>query len=210
MAEVTKSCYTCKQDKPLSDYQKNKAKKDGLEHRCRACNNARIRAAYAKDPAKKIAATRQYHLDHPEWSKTVLREWHEQNAERRYQEYLERGKDPEVAAKRRDASRRSESRRRALMAGGTLVDHISSDDLDRVLVEYQGRCWICHVDLATVDLHWDHYKPLAKGGEHTLANLRPSCSDCNVRKNSIWPLTEERLDAIRRAVGILREPKEVM
>ena len=30
---------------------------------------------------------------------------------------------------------------------------------------------------------WDHVVPLARGGAHTVANLVPSCWDCNHRKN---------------------------
>lgn len=31
-------------------------------------------------------------------------------------------------------------------------------------------------------------KPLAKGGLHCLANLRPACRACNAQKNARWPL----------------------
>jgi 5-methylcytosine-specific restriction endonuclease McrA len=35
--------------------------------------------------------------------------------------------------------------------------------------------------------HWDHVKPLSKGGLHMLGNLRPSCRSCNLRKGSKLP-----------------------
>jgi len=35
--------------------------------------------------------------------------------------------------------------------------------------------------------HWDHVKPLSKGGSHMIGNLRPSCQACNLRKGSKLP-----------------------
>lgn len=199
-----KRCHTCGLEKPLSEFHRNKAKKDGHEHRCKVCNNSRLREAYAKNPAPKTAKTRQYHLEHPDWSRRVLAEWHQRNADRRYENYLERGKDPEVRDRRREATRRSESRRRAQKRGAD-ADLITADDLAALLQAYDGLCWICGVSLTGDEpLHWDHYKPLAAGGDHTLANLRPACGPCNVRKNNLWPVTGERLDVIRGAVTRLR------
>jgi 5-methylcytosine-specific restriction endonuclease McrA len=37
-------------------------------------------------------------------------------------------------------------------------------------------------------VEWDHVKPLAKGGAHILANLRPACLSCNRSKRDRWPL----------------------
>lgn len=49
---------------------------------------------------------------------------------------------------------------------------------------WAGRCWIC----GTEATQWDHVKPLARGGSHILANLRPACAPCNNRKRARWPL----------------------
>jgi 5-methylcytosine-specific restriction endonuclease McrA len=32
----------------------------------------------------------------------------------------------------------------------------------------------------------DHVKPLSKGGQNLLANLRPACISCNARKGGKW------------------------
>lgn len=48
-------------------------------------------------------------------------------------------------------------------------------------VAYWGdRCWMCHEPWNSLD----HVKPLAAGGPHCLANLRPACMRCNRRKNA--------------------------
>lgn len=61
-------------------------------------------------------------------------------------------------------------------------------------LEYFGfRCWICRGPGA----HVDHVKPIAAGGSHMLANLRPACARCNQRKGSAWPITTTDLARIR-------------
>lgn len=44
-------------------------------------------------------------------------------------------------------------------------------------------CWMCGGEWAEIE----HVKPLALGGPHILANLRPSCGPCNRRKGAHWP-----------------------
>lgn len=196
-----KVCYSCPEngEQPYSAFPRNKRKPDGYDYQCKACVNKRMREAYARNPAQKISKTRQYHLDHPEWSKKILREWHEKNADVRYEAYKERGKDPVIKAKRREAIRRSESRRRAVKSGNEAVI-ITEEDFACILKKYDNQCWICGIALTAKTLHWDHYQPLSAGGKHVHSNMRPSCAPCNIRKNGIWPITPERLDAIRRAV----------
>ncbi|WP_399552357.1 HNH endonuclease [uncultured Microbacterium sp.] len=43
-------------------------------------------------------------------------------------------------------------------------------------------CWMCGSPWE----HIDHVKPIAKGGPHLLANLRPACAACNMKKGSAW------------------------
>lgn len=45
------------------------------------------------------------------------------------------------------------------------------------------RCWLCGVEATAMD----HVKPVAKGGLHVPANLRPICKPCNSRKGAQWP-----------------------
>ena len=52
-----------------------------------------------------------------------------------------------------------------------------------------NKCWICGRPLGD-DTHLDHVKPLARGGWDTLANLRPTHAECNMRKGAKWPYME--------------------
>ncbi len=45
-----KNCISCKQSKALSEFNKNKARKDGLQSRCRPCDQAYAKKLYHSDP----------------------------------------------------------------------------------------------------------------------------------------------------------------
>jgi 5-methylcytosine-specific restriction endonuclease McrA len=205
MVNVGKVCFACKADKPLSDFHRNKRKKDGLEHTCKDCTNRRQRETYAKDPAAKISKTRAYHLANPEWSKQRLRASHVKHRDARADRVKKRlAEDPEFLQYRRDVIRRHESKRRALIRGAE-VENISAEDYQGHLELHENRCWVCEFPFTENEAHqWDHVQPLAKGGAHTLRNLRPICAPCNTRKNARWPLTADILAEIKAASLISR------
>jgi len=195
----TKVCTKCKAEKSLVDFGKNKRKSDGLEPRCRDCVNQASRERYRKDPKKRLAQTRKYHLEHREWSKERLRAHHEANSVARYERQKERLKDPKRRDKSRESARRSEARRRAVKKSG-IADFISMQEITSLIEDFNNSCYICTTEFgASIELQIDHYMPISKGGLHTLANLKPACSDCNRRKNAIWPITPEILIRIKTA-----------
>ena len=205
---AVKTCRKCGIEKPLEGFQKNRVRKDGLENYCRECNNARIREEYAKNPKKKIAKTREYHLANLEWSKKYQQKWHVENRDRRYEKVKERlATDPEFVEYRREVQSRSERERRAKKAQSTTTK-VTKKDYAELLFKYNNKCWICEVELTTV--FWDHVHPLAKGGPHNVDNLRPACNPCNARKNATWPFTDKMKEEIATEVRNLPKFKEVM
>lgn len=207
----TKLCRTCGETKDLALFYKNAESKDGRAWKCKVCTkayddtrreerNRKAREVYYADPAAKIAKTIAYHRANPEWARERMRVHHVANAEARAERAKQRGLIPEVKAARRGASRRSESRRRALVAGVT-ADLITASDIAGILCDYENRCYICEREFSD-DLRYeiDHRRPLARGGAHVRGNLAPACGPCNVRKNARWPFTEEMREEIRRAV----------
>jgi 5-methylcytosine-specific restriction endonuclease McrA len=79
----------------------------------------------------------------------------------------------------RSSNATMDARRRAPNA------HVEYVDLEAVLTEHGLTCHICAgpiSDAAAVE--FDHVIPLAVGGDHIRANLRPSHKLCNVRKGS--------------------------
>lgn len=48
----SKICYVCKEEKPLSAFNRNKCRKDGLQTFCRDCGKARSRQYYQENKEK--------------------------------------------------------------------------------------------------------------------------------------------------------------
>lgn len=68
-----------------------------------------------------------------------------------------------------------------------LLPRIPAAALRARLAYYGARCWICRTDVVLGEnLQYDHVKPLAAGGEHLPANIRPACGPCNLSKGSRW------------------------
>ena len=57
---MTKLCFTCKIEKPTSDFVKNKRKKGGLHHHCKECHNIASRK-YAAQNRDKINEKNRAH-----------------------------------------------------------------------------------------------------------------------------------------------------
>lgn len=203
-----KFCSMCKVDKSFDEFPKNKARYDGLNQYCRECTVVRSREKYARNREKEIQRTRSYHLKNAEWSKEYQSNWHRKNRERRAAKVKERIQtDPEFKKYRQEQSRASESKRRAQKTA-TKVEHLTQKDFSELLAQHDNKCWICEQSLTTI--HWDHVHPLSKGGSHTKENLRPACTPCNVRKNSLWPFTNEMKERIANEVRNLPTFEEVM
>jgi hypothetical protein len=53
----TKKCFKCKFDKCITDFNKNKAKKDGLQSRCKICDRKRAKSLY-NDNTREVSKIR--------------------------------------------------------------------------------------------------------------------------------------------------------
>jgi len=74
------------------------------------------------------------------------------------------------------------AKRRARKQAATVVP-FTVEQLAAKFAYWGNRCWICGASAQAAD----HVKPLAKGGPHVLANIRPICKRCNSRKYTRWP-----------------------
>lgn len=50
-----KTCSSCTEEKPFEAYNRNAAKKDGLQAYCRDCNSIKLKAHYAQNKDKAVA-----------------------------------------------------------------------------------------------------------------------------------------------------------
>lgn len=163
----------------------------------------REREALTKQAKRRY--NQRYYLENLEVIKVKSAEWREANREacaRRTAVW--RTTDPERAresrrshyerhkARRLEANRRwraanaeavRESRRRREAREKSVVAvHFTVAKLDERFAYFGNRCWMCGAPADTAD----HVKPLALGGSHMLANLRPACKRCNSSKRASW------------------------
>jgi 5-methylcytosine-specific restriction endonuclease McrA len=96
-----------------------------------------------------------------------------------------RAANPEKA---READARNSARRR----GASVCDHLACLILGPTQLAWQTSehcCYLCGTPLQQGakpgepgHVHLDHVIPVARGGLHCAANLRPACASCNQRK----------------------------
>lgn len=70
--------------------------------------------------------------------------------------------------------------RRRLRISAATIQQFTLDELRQRIAVFGGRCAYC----GGPHEHMDHVKPIAKGGPHCLANLRPACAKCNQKKSA--------------------------
>jgi 5-methylcytosine-specific restriction endonuclease McrA len=83
---------------------------------------------------------------------------------------------PAQALRRRCQGIYAAQRRRARADGAAL--NYDADDL-AFLAEHAKWCHYCRLPFALDQLAFDHVKPLARGGLHSVANLVVCCERCN-------------------------------
>lgn len=62
-------------------------------------------------------------------------------------------------------------------------DYTTADHIKARCEMWGDRCYLCGAPMQAID----HVIPLAKGGTHWPANLRPICRTCNSKKRDRWP-----------------------
>jgi 5-methylcytosine-specific restriction endonuclease McrA len=146
---------------------------------CRPARDQERQAAYARRrPEVLRAGRRRWRERHPDQVVAIKAAWNAANPERQ--------REHRRAGKRRnpEANRSHVAARKARLRDLTVVPFTAAQLRERLSM-FGGRCWMCGRAGDTLD----HVKPLAKGGAHMLANLRPACGSCNSRKGVSWPLT---------------------
>jgi hypothetical protein len=60
LAQFTKICNSCKEEKPFSNFTKNKAAPDGLQYKCSSCDVAYQKKRRAENPQQQLDYQRSY------------------------------------------------------------------------------------------------------------------------------------------------------
>lgn len=207
---MTKRCSRCSADLPLSDFYRNRTRKDGLQAFCKTCAKAhakawvlanpdrakqRERARYLADPQRRREALAAWKSANPQRVKEKERAWVKAN--RAILNQRERNKyaaDPEQYRQRdkkwRDSHRELQNekwhRRRARIKNA-FVENVNI----LVLLERDnGICQLCFAPVLKTSTKRgdtpsiDHITPLIHGGEHSYANTQLAHFSCNSRKGA--------------------------
>jgi len=78
-----KKCSKCGQVKDLNEFCRDRSRKDGKSHYCKACHSARDKAYRAANREKDIARHRAWRAANPEKSREISKAWRDANPERR-------------------------------------------------------------------------------------------------------------------------------
>ena len=167
-----KTCSKCHESLPLNSFAPRKDSKDGRRGSCQNCRSqtyAKWRAANIDTKHEKDAAYRAANKDaeRARWAR-----WVESNRDA-YLTYQSRHRQnaPHVYW------RGSYCERAVKFGHEPIVEDFTKPD---VIDRYGDSCFYCEVG-AFEELD---YEPISKGGLHTLANVRPSCTSCNRSKHS--------------------------
>ncbi len=146
---------------------KQKAYNEAMGEKYRERVRQQSRKQYAKDPAKALAL-----------SKAATRRARERDPEKFLRKSRERyWKDPE---KSRERGVMDAMNRRARKMGD--MRRVTTGEFEILWGRQRGCCALCHYPLGSDTPHKDHWMPLARGGAHTLENLRLLHPACNLKK----------------------------
>lgn len=190
-----KACKRCGETKPLDDFYRNARMRDGHLNNCKPCvldaDRTRYRMdgeakrayqrEYARANAEKVAASKRlYNAANAEAIAERRARYNAANAEHRREYFAKyRRENPDVF--------KMHNLRRKVRERGTFVVDVSDSDKADKLAAFGGLCVYCGGNLSSRGVHWDHWKPLSKGGLHMLSNLYPACPPCNLSKSAKWP-----------------------
>ena len=190
----TKNCCACGLEKHLSDFSKDKTKKDGHHTKCKACvreykimHAAEISEQRKHYRAKNAAAIAeymkqyrpQYRDNHRQMLAAKSLEWAQKNPEKRKQI----ARNWRVA--NAEASRVIVRNRRARIKSSD--GRHTAADIEEIGFMQRWSCACCRTDIQNA-YHVDHIIPIAGGGDNNKTNLQLLCPPCNLAKNKKHPV----------------------
>lgn len=180
----SKLCIKCHEAKDRTEFNRHASNADGLRSRCRTCDSANREAnreyltthGAPGNPVElktcgkcgEVKARGEFSVNASNADGLVSK------CKRCRVEYLraKRIADPTI---RQAISHRRRANKREADCGC-----VTSDALKLVVEAYGNACVYCAGPVE----HIDHLAPLARGGQHCIENLRPSCGSCNTSKNA--------------------------
>jgi len=78
----TKPCTSCKVEKQLCEYNRDKTRKDGLQNRCKECKRQQDKEYGSKNKDRINQRSKEWRKANPERSKEKIKQWHKEHRER--------------------------------------------------------------------------------------------------------------------------------
>lgn len=89
-------------------------------------------------------------------------------------------------------------RRKPTLSG----NHKKQFPLSQMLVRFQGRCWLCHGQVALEEATRDHVIPVTLGGAWCWQNLRLAHEFCNHLRGDVFPIADLRDLTMKRQAAL--------
>lgn len=188
-----KQCSVCHLSFPASSeyFAKRSPTSARLYTVCRACRRIQRRVWRSKN-AEKVKVSRKLWAEaHPGYHEAKTLEWRKNNQEhfkaltkRWRQNNLDKihARISEWKKQNPEKRRAYNARRRARQHSAPGWHYTTAQHIQWRWEFYGNRCYICGNPAEATD----HVIPLAKGGSHWPANLRPVCWHCNSQKGAKW------------------------
>lgn len=185
LARGLKICNECHEVLPIEQFSKCTANNDGLQNKCRECNNI---------------SSKQYYEENKEERQQHDKQYYEENKEKRQQHYQQYHQTPQgqIVAFNNNTKRRKREEEQG--AG------INKEQWLEMMNFFNWKCAYSGKSLGVKNNRSiDHIIPLVKGGEHEVWNCVPMDKSLNSSKNDTdimeWYTAqdfydEERLDKI--------------
>lgn len=203
----SKICAHCKEDKPLSEFGRNRRQRDGMAYRCKACNRKLSNEYYQRHPERVRERSRLYHEANRGARNEYTKKWREENPERAreghirwreknpdyqnrpevrayYKRYREENKEYYKAAialwwqEHPEKQAHYDAMKRARKRNAE-GEH-TLEEFRELCEVFGNRCLCC--GRTDASLTRDHVVPLIKGGGNSIANIQPLCRSCNSAK----------------------------
>jgi hypothetical protein len=159
-----KVCYCCGVEKPLSEFGKNKNRKDGLHYVCKICHVIQVGESQKKHHGRHVERYKKHYADNREKRNKYSKEYRQQN---------------------KAAHNARANKRRAVKLNATP----EWSDLEQITEFYE--CCLAFKLYSGGEYHVDHIVPLQSKlvcGLHVPANLQVLEAKDNLsKKNSWWP-----------------------
>lgn len=195
---MEKMCTVCKITKPLDGFYRTKHGLYGRESRCIPCFKQLNKVARQKHMQAHPEVWRERNAKKragltPEQLSEYRRRYRERHPEKVSEaNRLARAKSPEKYREQRKRWQNQNPEKWAAILNNAQHRHRANkleaevsdftwQDWQELKVQYQGRCAYCGIKPKI--LTQDHVIPLARGGNHTKANIVPACVPCNSKKN---------------------------